>query len=188
MARPKKIWTIEVLEQFALEYATTPNHLLAKRYDVSVSFVRRKAKELHLIKDPLCKCRSQTWFLVQELYGEISYKEISKRAGVSQKTVERIAKRLNMRLKREEKIKLISTAVKKGLKSEQRRRLFGLDNYYNRPVGTDKARKIAASELRQYGYIVVKGSMTAYYNNTMERYEDIESNAIACGFRMLLWE
>lgn len=188
MARPRKIWTIEVLEQFISEYATTPNHVLAKRYNVSVSFVRRKAKELHLIKDELFKYCSQTCFMVQELYGEVSYKEIAKRTGVCPKTVERIARRLEMRLKRENKLRIMSIAVRNGLRSERRRRLFGLDNYYNRPVGTDKERRKAARALRRYGYIVVKGSMTAYYNDTMDRYEDIEEDAIANGFKIVLWK
>ena len=188
MARPKKMWTIEVLEQFALEYATTPNHLLAKRYNVSISFIRRKAKELNLFKDALYKCRSQTWFLVQELYFDFSYSEIAKRAGVSKKTVERIAKRLNLQRLREEKNKMIALGTSRGLRSDIRRRLFGLETYYNRPIVSDKSRTEVANELRKYGYIVIKGSMTAYYNDTMERYEDIEENAIANGFRMLLWE
>ena len=188
MARPKKMWTIEVLEQFAEEYATTPNLVLSARYNVSVSCVRRKAKELELFKDPLCKSKSQTWFLVLELFGKLSYREIAKRAGVSRKTVERISKRMEMRMKREEINKMISVGIRNGIRSALRRRLFGLDSDFNRPLGTDKTRMLAVNELREYGYIVVKGSMTAYYNGDMDRYEDVEQNAIANGFRVLLWE
>ena len=188
MARPRKIWTIEVLEQFTLEYATTPNPVLAKRYNVSVSYIRRKGKELDLFKDPLCRCRSQAWFMVQELYGEISYRDIAKMAGVSPKTVERIALRMEMRKKREDRNKMISKSIRKSLRSDLRRQLFGLESRSNRPVGKDKSRMIVASELRRHGYIVIKGSMTAYYNDTMERHEDIEEMAVASGFRMLLWK
>ena len=190
MARPKTFWTLELIEQFAEEYATTPNYILAKRYRMSISSIRRKAKELNLYKDALCKYKStfQTWILVQELFGDFSYDEIAKKAGVCRKTVQRIAKSLGCQLVREERNKIIATGTSKGLKSELRRRIFGINTKYNRPIGKDKSRYEAAEQLKQHGYIVIKGSMTAYYNDTMERYEDIENNAITNGFRLLLWE
>ncbi len=191
MARPIKIvWSVDLLEQFAEAYATTPNHELAKRYNMSISSIRRKAKELNLRKDTFCKGRKgfQTWIMVQELYQDHSYCEIAKMAKVSVRTIERIARYLGCRMLREEKNKVISVGTRKGLKSQLRRRIFGLDTYYNRPIGTEKSRNEAAEQLKQHGYIVIKGSMTAYYNDTMERYEDIEKNAITNGFRLLLWE
>lgn len=190
MARPIKIvWSVELLEQFAEAYATTPNHELAKRFNMSISSIRRKAKELNLKKDKFCKGRKgfQTWILVQELYRDHSYSEIAKKAKVTVRTIERIASKLGCRMLREEKNKMLSAGIGKGLKSELRRRIFGLDTKYNRPIGTDKLRNEAAEKLKQHGYIVIKGSMTAYYSDTMERYEDIENNAIAYGFRLLLW-
>ena len=46
---------------------------------MSISSIRRKAKELNLYKDALCKYKStfQTWILVQELFGDFSYDEIA---------------------------------------------------------------------------------------------------------------
>ena len=189
MARPQSNWTIELLEEFAEAYAATPNHKLAKRYNVSVSTIRRKAKELNLYKDALCKYKStfQTWMLVQDLFGDYSYDDIAKKTGVSRSTVKRIVKSLGCQLMREERNKILATNISKGLKSELRRRIFGLDNYYDRPIGMDKYRIEAANQLKEHGYIVIKGSMTAYYSDTMERYEDIENNAINNGFRLLLW-
>ena len=190
MARPIKIvWSVELLEQFAEAYATTPNHELAKRFNMSISSIRRKAKELNLKKDSFCKGRNgfQTWILVQDLYRDHSYSEIAKKAKVTVRTIERIARKLGCRMLREEKNKVLSAGISKGLKSQLRRRIFGLDTYYNRPIGTDKSRNEAAEELKQHGYIVIKCSMTAYYNDTMERYEDVENNAINNGFRLLLW-
>lgn len=190
MARPIKIvWSVERLEQFAEAYATTPNHELAKRFNMSISSIRRKAKELNLKKDSLCKGRNgfQTWILVQELYRDHSYSEIAKKAKVTVRTIERIARKLGCRMLREEKNKVLSAGISKGLKSQLRRRIFGLDTNYNRPIGTDKSRNEAAEKLKQHGYIVIKGSMTAYYSDTMERYEDIENNAINNGFRLLQW-
>jgi hypothetical protein len=102
--------------------------------------------------------------------------------------VQRIAKSLGCQLVREERNKIIAIGTSKGLKSELRRRIFGINTKYNRPIGKDKSRYEAAEQLKQHGYIVIKGSMTAYYNDTMERYEDIENNAITNGFRLLLWE
>lgn len=191
MARPIKIvWSVELLKQFSEAYATTPNHELAKRFNMSISSIRRKGKELNLCKDSFCKCKLSfnTWIQIQELFHDHSNTEIAKIVKVSLRSVERVASILGCRMLREEKNKVISVGIRKGLKSESRRRIFGLNTNYNRPIGKDKSRNEAAEKLKQHGYIVIKGSMTAYYNDTMERYEDIENNAITNGFRLLLWE
>jgi hypothetical protein len=156
---------------------------------VSVSTIRRKAKDLNLSKVGLCKSKNyhQTWNLVKELFGEHSYNDIAKKAKVSAKTIARVAKRLGYKLLKEDRNRIIAIGTSKGLKSELRKRIFGLDTSYNRPIGKDKTRKEAAKQLITHGYLVIKGSMTAYYNDTMERYEDIEKNAIANGFRLMLW-
>ena len=128
MARPIKIvWSVELLKQFAEAYATTPNHELAKRFNMSISSIRRKAKELNLKKDKFCKGRKgfRTWILVQELYRDHSNSEIAKKAKVTVRTIERIASKLGCRMLREEKNKVLSAGIGKGLKSELRRRLFG---------------------------------------------------------------
>ena len=191
MARPIKIiWSVELLKQFAEAYATTPNHELARRFNMSISSIRRKGKELNLCKDSFCKCKLSfnTWIQIQELFHDHSNTEIAKIVKVSLRSVERVASILGCRMLREEKNKVISVGIRKGLKSESRRRIFGINTKYNRPIGKDKSRYEAAEQLKQHGYIVIKGSMTAYYNDTMERYEDIENNAITNGFRLLLWE
>ena len=191
MEKKKKIiWSVELLKQFAEAYATTPNHELAKRFNMSISSIRRKGKELNLCKDSFCKCKLSfnTWIQIQELFHDHSNTEIAKIVKVSLRSVERVASILGCRMLREEKNKVISVGIRKGLKSESRRRIFGLNTSYNRPIGKDKSRYEAAEQLKQHGYIVIKGSMTAYYNDTMERYEDIENNAITNGFRLLLWE
>ena len=121
------------------------------------------------------------------MFHDHSNTEIAKIVKVSLRSVERVASILGCRMLREEKNKVISVGIRKGLKSESRRRIFGLNTSYNRPIGKDKSRNEAAEKLKQHGYIVIKGSMTAYYNDTMERYEDIEKNAITNGFRLLLW-
>ena len=189
MARPKTIWSKALLEQLSEAYATTPNHVLAKQFNVSVSTIRRKAKDLNLSKVGLCKSKNyhQTWNLVKELFGEHSYNDIAKKAKVSGKTIARVAKRLGYKLLKEDRNRIIAIGTSKGLKSELRKRIFGLDTSYNRPIGKDKSRKEVAKQLVKHGYLVIKGSMTAYYNDTMERYEDIEKNAIANGFRLMQW-
>ena len=165
----------------------TPNSVLAKRFGMSVSTIRRMAKEMDLEKNGICRQRFNTWLLVQQLFGLYSYNEIAQKAGISSRTVRRIAKSLDLNLKKEEKNKIIAESVSKGLKSERRKKIFGLETKYNRPVGRDGARRKAFILLKEHGYLVIKGSMTAYYSDTMERHEDIEEQAIASGFRMVPW-
>ena len=86
-----------------------------------------------------------------------------------------------------QKKKLISNGIVKMLRSENRKLIFGLETTSNRPIGRDRSRHEAAQLLKECGYVVIKGSMTAYYSDEMDRYSDVEQLAVANGFRLELW-
>ena len=46
MARPELVWTEEMTDMLISDYPITFNHILAEKLGISVSTVRRKAKEL----------------------------------------------------------------------------------------------------------------------------------------------
>ena len=82
----------------------------------------------------------------------------------------------------------ISCSLTKTIKSEKRRILFGLEQRTDRFIGKDKVRNRVFRLLAGHGYIVIKGSMTAYYSPLMRRYEHIEAYAVSAGFSIELWE
>jgi hypothetical protein len=82
----------------------------------------------------------------------------------------------------------ISCSLTKTIKSEKRRILFGLEQRTDRFIGKDKVRNRVFRLLAEHGYIVIKGSMTAYYSPLMRRFEHIEAYAVSAGFSIELWE
>lgn len=188
MARPPYIWTDEVLEDFMIYYPITSNKILAKRYNVSVMTIRRKAKEMRLSKTRLSRFRFEIWDLVKEKYGVASVKEIAKETGVSERTIYRVIRRLRMEMDESQKSEIYSNAAKRMVKLEHSRQVFGLEPGVFRPLGKNKSRREIAKQLTRHGYIVIKGSMYVYYCASMPRYEDIEADAKSVGFKLVLWE
>lgn len=187
MARPPKPWTIEMLERLVTEYAITPTKDLAKRLGMGVNTVRRKAEEMDLCKSKLYRTSYKTWVVVEQMYGKHTFKQMAVEAGVSERTITRIAKRLKQQLDKDDRRKTYRNASQKMLASEQRRLVFGLPTRTDRHIGKNKYRMEIARQLAQHGYIVIKNSMTMYYCDEMQRYEYLEEYAKACGFCFKLW-
>ena len=187
MARPRIEWNEERLEKFAESYPVTRNHILAESFHLSVSSIKRKARELNLIKREhnRRKCRIDAIFC--ELFGQCSYKQIAKTAEVSSRTVRRVSRRMNMTLQREQRNQFISISLRKGLHFEQTREIYGLARRYNRPVGRDDDRAWARRMLKESGYIVIRGNRTAYYSETMQRYPSLEQYAVSNGIILEQW-
>ena len=187
MARPRIEWNEDRLEQFAESYPVTRNHILAESFHLSVSSVKRKARELNLVKREhnLRKCRIDAIFC--ELFGQCSYEQIAKTAEVSSRTVRRVSRRMNMTLQREQRNQFISISLRKGLHFEQTREIYGLARRYNRPVGRDDDRAWARRMLKESGYIVIRGNRTAYYSETMQRNPALEQYAVSNGIILEQW-
>ena len=170
------------------DYPITFNHILADKLGISVSTVRRKAKELGLQKAGTGRMNYRTWETVERLFPTHSHREIAKAAGVSERTVRRICRSLNLRRDREEDAIMRSNGIRSVYKSEHRRRIFGLAQHTNRLLGKDRERLRICEELKRHGYIVIKGSRTVYYSSEMRRIVHVESYAKALGLRFEEWE
>ena len=188
MARPRILWTDEMLEDLVIYYPVTSDIQLAKRLFVSVITLRRKAKEMRLKKTSHFRFKFEIWNLVKNKYGTSSIQEIAREAGVCERTVYRIVKRLRMEMDGECKSEIYSNAAKRLFRRERSRQTFGMESRVNRPLGKDKSRLEIMRHLTTHGYIVIKGSMYVYYCASMTRYEDIENEAKSVGFKLVLWE
>ena len=188
MVRPYTIWTEEMLNILTVDYPITFNNVLAKKLGVSVSTIYRKASELRLLKAGSGKMNYKTWETVEQLFATHSHRQIANAAGVSERTVRRICRSLNLRRDREEDSVIRSKNMKKIYQSENRRILFGLEQNTDRLLGRDRERHKICDELKKHGYIVIKGSRKVYYSSEMRRIVHVESYAEALGLRFEEWE
>ena len=188
MGRPNIIWTEEMTDRLISDYPITFNQILADKLGISVSTVRRKARELGIQKAGTGRMNYSTWETVERLFPTHSHRQIAKAAGVSERTVRRICRSLNLRRDREEDAVMRSNGIRSAYNSEHRRRIFGLEQHTNRLLGKDRERLRICEELKRYGYIVIKGSRTVYYSSEMRRIVHVESYAKALGLRFEEWE
>ena len=188
MARPRITWTDEMLEELVCDYPVMSNEKLAQRMGVCPRSIIRKAKEMRLTKAFKGSDRFQVWTTVERMFGKYTYKKIAQEAKVSEKTVMRICKKLKLRMEKEEVARHRSEGLKKTLKVERSRIVFGLEQRTDRRIGQDKARTKVLGMLAQHGYITIKGSRTAYYSAYMRRAAHIESYAVSVGINIEQWE
>lgn len=188
MARPPIIWTDEMLEDFITFYPVMSNKELAEIFMVSINTIRRKAKEMMLEKSPISHFRQKTIETVMRMFGKHTAREMGKEAGVSTRTIYRICKQLKLKMSKEEKSKIFSDAAYKMLKREYSRKIYGLEPSTLRLLGKNKRRTEARIALMKHGYITIKGCPLIYYNNSMTRYEELERNAEAYGYQLVLWK
>lgn len=188
MARPKIIWTDAMLEELVCEYPVMSNEKLAQKLGVCERSVIRKAKEMRLTKAFKGSDKFQTWTTVERMFGKYPYKKIAQEAGVSIKTVMRIGRKLKLQMEKEDVGRHRSEGLKKTLRVEKSRIVFGLEQKTDRRIGHDKARTRVLTMLAQHGYITIKGSMTAYYSVYMRRADHIEAYAVSIGVNIEQWE
>lgn len=185
-SRPYLVWTMEMLSILTEEYPITSNTVLADRLGMSISSVRRKARELELVK---AKVRNyKTMVLVESLFNSNSQRQIAEKAHVSLRTVKRICKKLNLKRDWDEDRIMRSDGAKRVFRSENRRIIFGLEQRTNRCVGKSDERLKIYDELEKHGYIVIRGTRTVYYSSEMRRIVHVESYAEALGLRFEEWE
>lgn len=177
-----------MLEEMVMNYPILSNKRLSEMLRVSVSSIRRKAKEMRLLKSSIGVNRFETWNIVEEMFGKHTNMEIAKAANVSERTVRRICKRLELELSQDERAKLVSEGVLKGIIGDKRRILFGMEQRTDRFIGKDKARNRMWHLLAEKGYVVIQGSMTVYCSKMMRRHKYIEAYAVSLGFTIEIWE
>ena len=177
-----------MLEDLVCNYPVMSNEKLAKKLGVCERSVIRKAKEMRLTKAFKGSDKFQVWAIVEKMFGKYPYKEIAQEAQVSVKTVMRISKKLNLQMEKDDVARHRAEAMRKTLKVEKSRIVFGLDQKTDRRVGQDKVRTRVLGMLAQHGYITIKGSRTAYYSVHMRRAEHIEAYAASIGINIKQWE
>ena len=178
-------WTDEMLGVLIDDFPITPDRMLAEKLEISVSSVRRKAKELHLAKASISNYR--TMQAVDELFATHSQKQIAQKLNISIRTVRRICKTLNLKRDKDEDAVMRSKGLKRIYESDFRRSLYGLEQRVNRFIGKSKERLKIYDELKRYGYILIKGSRTVYYSSEMRRIVHVESYAKALGLVFEEW-
>lgn len=187
MARPPIIWTDEMLDDLETYYPITRDEILAEWMKISVGTIRRKAKELKLCKTTNFHYNYEVWNLVKSKHGSATVKEIAKEAGVSERTVYRIVKRLRLELDEQRRSEIYSEAARKMIRREHSRMTFGFGTRIHRPLGKNRERREIAKRLTSYGYIVTKGSLYVYYSESLPRHKDIEAEAKNYGYELVLW-
>lgn len=188
MARPKITWTDAMIEDLVCDYPVMSNEKLAKKLGVCERSVIRKAKEMRLTKAFKGSDKFQVWAIVEKMFGKHPYRKIAQEAQVSEKTVMRICKKLKLQMEKEEVAKHRSEGLRKTLRTEKSRIVFGLEQKTDRRIGQDKARTRVLRMLSQHGYITIKGSRTAYYSVYMRRADHIEAYAASIGINIEQWE
>lgn len=177
-----------MVDVFVSEYPVTFNGVLAQKLGVSISTICRKASDLGLVKAGTGRINYKTRETVEQLFTTHSHRQIANAAGVSERTVRRICRSLNLKREREEDAVIRSENMKKIYQSENRRILFGLEQNTDRLLGRDRERQRICDELKKHGYIVIKGSRKVYYSSEMRRIVHLESYAEALGLRFEKWE
>ena len=188
MARPRIIWTDEMLEMLVSDYPITFNQILAEKLGISVSSLKRKARQLELVKAGSGMMNYRTWETVERLFSTHSQKQIAEKAGVSERTVIRICKALNLKRDSEEDSLMRSKGLKRVFQSDNRRILYGLEQKTDRCLGKSNDRLKVYDDLKKSGYIVIKGSRKVYFSPKMRRIVHLESYAKALGLRFEEWE
>ena len=179
-------WTDEMIDILTEEFPITYDRMVADKLKISVSSVRRKASELKLVKARISNYR--TMQTVEELYPTHSQRQIAEIAGVSERTVRRICKALNLKRDSEEDSIIRSEGIRRVFQSDNRRIIYGLDQKTNRCFGRSNERLKVYDELKRHGYIVIKGTRTVYYSQDMRRIVHVESYAKALGLKFEEWE
>ena len=177
-----------MIEELVCEYPVMSNEKLAQKLGVCERSVIRKAKEMRLTKAFKGSDKFHTWTTVEKMFGKYTYKKIAQEAGVSEKTVMRIVRKLKLQMEKEDVARHRSEGLRKTLRVEKSRVVFGLEQKTDRRIGHDKARTKVLGMLAQHGYITIKGSRTAYYSAYMHRAGHIESYAVSVGINIEQWE
>lgn len=144
-----------MLEDLVCDYPVMSNEKLAKKLGVCERSVIRKAKEMRLTKAFKGSDKFQVWAIVEKMFGKYPYKEIAQEAQVSVKTVMRISKKLNLQMEKDDVARHRAEAMRKTLKVEKSRIVFGLDQKNGQARRTGQGQNKGAWDA---------GSTWVYYN------------------------
>lgn len=180
MYRQSIIWTAAMVDFLINHYKGMSNTSLAERLGISLSCLRRKLHELGLRKCPVTKAMTVA-NTVRQLYASHSHSEISRLTGISTRTVSRIVKKYHLVRTADDARQIRSRSRRSIIKREKARVLFGLPQKTNIKVVGNKKRVVLKSILKSFGYLVIPGHNTLYYNEELKRRPIRESNGQKMG-------
>lgn len=158
----KTIWDEEILRTLRGLFPTVTNTAIAARLGIGTRQVAAKAAELGLEKVYETR-RAAATRMILENYGSRPYSELSRMAGVSVRTVIRIADRHGLARATSDSAGFISARRREIVRRERLRMRIGLDPVSKVKVTADRRRVCLRHRLKQSGYIVERGSDIIYF-------------------------
>ena len=122
---------------------------------------------------------------VLENFERHSYRELSRMAGVSVRTVIRIAARHGLRHAAAEYNGFISKRRREIIRREKLRLRLGLPPVSKVAVTSDRRRTCLRNRLKQSGYIVERGSDTVYFTPDIARNRKREDRGVSLGLTFM---
>lgn len=189
------IWNKNRDELLISQYRRTPNKLLAIEFNVSESFIKKKAKQLNLRKDKSNTLKAAIVDSILEIgVDKYSYNEIADKLGCHRNTVRKYVSELvkagflcacSARQVGDKISRIRQTIVKK----ERGRVIFGMDQHTDIKVFGSRKKMEMRKRLRRYGYAVERGGAVALICPDTDRYPISEAAARRLGITIDLdWE
>lgn len=176
----KIIWNEEMLFTLRELFPTATNAAIAARLGIGTRQVAMKAAELGLGKGYEAR-RAAAVKVVLDNYGHHPYSELSIMAGVSVRTVSRIAAGHGLTRSAAESASFISARRKETVRRERLRMRIGLDPLTKVKVTSDRKRTCLRNRLKQSGYIVLRGSNIIYFTPDVARSTQREDTGASLG-------
>lgn len=143
-------------------FPTTTNAAIATRLGIGTRQVASKAAEHGLVKVSETR-RAAAIKVILDNYGRHPYSELSRMAGVSVRTVIRIAASHGLTRSATESASFISARRKETVRRERLRMRIGLEPLTKVKVTSHRKRVHLRNRLKQSGYIVLRGSDIIYF-------------------------
>lgn len=165
-------------------FPTSANAAIAARLGIGTRQVAAKAAELGLEKADI-RCRDAATGIILANYGRHSYSDISRMAGVSVRTVARIAARHGLTRSASASAGFISAKRREIVRQERLRMRIGLDPVSRVKVSADRRLVCLRHRLKQSGYIVERGSDIVYFTQDIARSSRRELTGASLGLVFL---
>ncbi len=178
-------WNAEHDEILKERFHTDYIQDIADEIGFSRSTVHEHARKLGLRKaDPRQRNKDIRAFVEME-FDNLTYKEMSKRTGLNEYTIFKIARELGLTRTREKWNENIGKGCRETFQRERRRAIFGLNQETRWKIGCNRKKVRLRHKLREHGYIVAKGDNTVYYTDDLERHPIRERNGEKLGLRFM---
>lgn len=176
----KVIWTDEKLHILRELFPTATTATIAARLCMGTRTVARKASEIGLEKSHGAR-RAAAIKIILDNFGNHSYSELSRMAGVSVRTVIRIAAAHGLTRSAADSAGFISARRRETVRRERLRMRIGLDPITKVKVTSDRKCILLRNRLKQSGYIVRRGSDIIYFAPDIARSAQREETGASLG-------